>query len=134
MEYIYKLGNRAVSFTDVRSGICITKNNPHTTGNPLHLTNGAFARAVGGGHIFMEVIEEKAPTAEELLAKKEEQLSNLDVLTASEEEMSQFTRNEIMEKFSFIDDDDEAKAVKYSKKAEAIKFLISIRDDYELDN
>ena len=119
MKYIYKLGNNANSFSDSIGGISITKSTPFVSEEPIHLHNSRIAKALRGGHLFLDV-DEEAPN-----------LDQLDVTTASAKQMSQFTRKEIMDKFNFIDEDDTAEAIKQKTKMECIEYLISIRDDYE---
>lgn len=118
MKYVYKLGPKAVSFTDPTTSICITRKNPHTSDNPLHTQKHIFYRAVASGHLIVDQIEEVPD------------LDQLDINTASAEQFDNFTREEIMGKFDFMDEEDTAKAKACKKKAEFIAFVISIREDY----
>jgi len=121
MKYVYKLGVNSIAFTDAKSGVCITKNSPHTANKPLHTFSHAFARAMRGGAIVLDVVDEK-PT-----------LDQLDVKTATAEQMGEFTVNDLIAKFDFLDEEDTEELNKLKKKQDKIEFLIDVRENYELD-
>jgi hypothetical protein len=123
MKYIYKLGNEAVSFTDVKLGISITKSAPLYSDDALHMQSSRLAKAIRGGHIFMEVQESEKPS-----------LDQFDASTATEEQMLALTKKQLIEKFNFLDEEDAEKAEKAKNKASLVAFLIEAREDYELDN
>lgn len=118
MKYIYKLGNRALSFTDASLGVCITKASPLTSEKPIHKTSPRFLKAIRGGHVFVDQIDEQP------------NLDELDAMTATHSQLMEFTRTEIMGEFDFLEEVDIAKANSFGKKGDCFTYLTEVRDDY----
>lgn len=121
MKYEYKLGPKANSFTDSTLGISITPRESYVSDKDMGKFSVAFSKAIQGGQLVKIEVEESVT------------LEQLDIATASAEQIIKFTRDEIMRKFSFLDDEDTEIATACKNKKELVEFLLKARGEYELD-
>jgi len=121
MKHSYKLGNQAISFTDPRNSISITKTSPYTSDTAIHQTSEAFARAVKGGQLHYEAVEDAPET------------SKINIYTASASTLEKLTSKEFMSLIEFMEQEDIDKVASCRNKAGAVKLFLEIREDYDFN-